>query len=248
MLNARKNIVRSLSPLALLLSAMALTPVAAFADDQPTTPPSNPDQKPKRGPGGAGRPEGGRPEGARPERKLNDFQKTFDANNDGKLDETERAKMQEAVKTRVAKIKTEIDTNKDGKLSQDEWKAYLPAVAEARAERRKNFDEAKEKAKEALLRRFDKNNDGKLDDAEKDAALEQMDENNLRMIAEHNASGDGKLSAADKTKIAEALKEMKDRRENGGGPGGPGGEGRRPGRGGGPGGPGGGGEAPPEKK
>jgi hypothetical protein len=274
--NARFSLAR-LSPLALLLAAATLVPVT-MASAEPDQPPA---KRPEGGPEGR-RPGGPRPDGeraARPARPLTDAQKKFDANSDGKLDEAERTKFQDEMKSRVVKLKASIDTSGDGKISADEWKAVSADIATRREEMIKRIesgppaggaggkpgDDAKRPEGEGRPpregrpggeggpggegrppregrpggeggpgRRLDTNGDGKIDDAEKAAAMSNWDDMQLRLVAEFDADADGKLSADEKTKFEAAVKERREGREGRegrpgpGGPGGPGGgEGRR---------------------
>ncbi len=60
-----------------------------------------------------------------------------------------------------------------------------------------------------LLKEFDKNNDGKLDDAEREAAHTAMkarhEEFHKQMLAKYDADRDGKLSDAERTKMHDEL-------------------------------------------
>ncbi|MBX9736360.1 MAG: hypothetical protein K2X32_05490 [Phycisphaerales bacterium] len=135
--NARFSLAR-LSPLALLLAAATLVPVT-MASAEPDQPPA---KRPEGGPEGR-RPGGPRPDGeraARPARPLTDAQKKFDANSDGKLDEAERTKFQDEMKSRVVKLKASIDTSGDGKISADEWKVVSADIATRREEMIKRIE------------------------------------------------------------------------------------------------------------
>ncbi len=73
-------------------------------------------------------------------------------------------------------------------------------------------DEQKQRLKEGAMKRFDKNGDGKLDDAEKaeaKAAREQMREEALKRF---DKDGDGKLNDAERAEAREAMKKLKKRR------------------------------------
>jgi tellurite resistance protein len=100
------------------------------------------------------------------------MKKKFDVNSDGKLDETERQAMREAMKNNpeFQKMREErmkkFDANGDGKLDDAE-----KAAAEAAMKER--MDGGKEK----LLEKFDTNGDGQLDETEKAAAKAQMEKN-----------------------------------------------------------------------
>lgn len=96
----------------------------------------------------------------------------FDANKDGKLDETERAAAREAMAARReaggekqsrgrGEVMKQFDTDNDGRLSESE-RAAMQAKAREKLSGNPQF-----------MQRWDKNADGKLDDAEWSAAREQ---------------------------------------------------------------------------
>lgn len=285
--NKMNRLSKTLSPFALVLAAATLLPVSGvMAEPEKPQPPTGAAPEGGKRPGRDRRPEGGPREG----RPLNENEKKYDANSDGKLDEGERSKMQEETKAHAAKMKSAIDTNGDGKLSSDEWKAVSPEIATRRdelAKRLENFTprggqgqgggEGKPEGEGPQRRRpngggggpggsggaegerrgpggpggegggrgMDANGDGKLDDTEKQAAFTRFDEMNLRLMASFDTDNNNVLSADEKAKMEQSVKE---RREAG--PGGEGRPGRRPGgpNGGGEGGPGKGRPNPPEKK
>ncbi|MBL0871341.1 MAG: hypothetical protein IBJ18_12275 [Phycisphaerales bacterium] len=290
---------KTLSPFALVLAAATLLPVSGvMAEPEKPQPPAGAAPEGGKRPGRDRRPEGGQREG----RPMGENEKKYDANNDGKLDESERSKMQEEMKAHATKMKTAIDTNGDGKLSSDEWKAVSVEIAARRdelAKRLENFTarqgggEGKPEGEAPQRRRpnggggqgggqgggpggpdgerrgpggpggpggegggrgLDANGDGKLDDTEKQAAFTRFDEMNLRLLASFDADNNNVLSADEKAKMEQAVKERRDagpggerRRPEGGAEGR---QGRRPGgpNGGGEGGPGKGRPNPPEKK
>ncbi len=78
--------------------------------------------------------------------------KKFDTNGDGKLDDTERMAMREAMKAEMLK---KYDKDGDGKLSEDERKAMQAEMAARHKE---------------LLDKYDANKNGKLDPEEIQAA------------------------------------------------------------------------------
>ncbi|MFN0069688.1 MAG: EF-hand domain-containing protein [Limisphaerales bacterium] len=134
---------------AALAGATMLTTAAAFADDGP------------------------RPKGPRDEQARAAMLERFDANKDGRLDETERAAAREAMKEQAAERRQEalakFDKDGDGKLSDDEKAAAKEAMKERAGERRQE-----------LLAKFDKDGDGKMSDDEKAAAREAMKERGQR--------------------------------------------------------------------
>jgi hypothetical protein len=148
--------------------------------------------------------------------------------------------MEEALRARVSRLHTTIDTSGDGKISLDEWRALSPDLATRREEFRNrltNIPAAPAPASPSptepaarpaerpnpLLRRYDTNGDGKLDESEINAALEQFDNATLRVLAEHDNDNNGTLSPEE---LQAGLTALRGR----GAPGGPGapGEGERP--------------------
>lgn len=107
------------------------------------------DGPPPGGPEGKDRPK--RPHGPPPAEVI----KQFDKDGDGKLNEEERAAMQEARKAKMAEMHKAMlekyDADGDGKLSEDER------------------SKAREDRKAQVLKEFDKDGDGKLSKEERDA-------------------------------------------------------------------------------
>jgi Ca2+-binding EF-hand superfamily protein len=95
--------------------------------------------------------------------------KKYDANQDGKLDETEKAAMDADMAKRKAAEEAsrlkKFDTNKDGKIDETEAAAEKAAKEEMKAKHKAEM-EAK------LLEKYDTNKDGKLDEAEMAAKKE----------------------------------------------------------------------------
>jgi Ca2+-binding EF-hand superfamily protein len=93
----------------------------------------------------------------------------FDKNADGKLDETERAELEKSLKERRAqgalmrtRLLRQFDRNHNGKLDEDE----RPELEKAMRERMGSNPQQ--------LARYDKDGDGKLDDAEWASAREEL--------------------------------------------------------------------------
>jgi len=98
----------------------------------------------KGGNGGKGAQQG--PQGARMRQMLKE---RFDANKDGKLDESEKAAAKQQMEKRRAEFVAKWDKDGDGKLSDQEKEAV-------KAERQKN-----------MLEKFDKNGNGQIDEGER---------------------------------------------------------------------------------
>jgi len=69
--------------------------------------------------------------------------------------------------------------------------------------------EAKKKAEEAALKKYDKNANGKLDDEEKAAMKKDREE----MIKKYDKNGDGKLDDAEKAAQKEDAKKKGDKKK-----------------------------------
>ncbi len=125
-----------------------------------------------------------------------DMVKKYDKDGDGKLDEAERNTMREDITknrgnapggrgpTREAMMK-EFDTDGDGKLSDTERQVAMTEMRKRYQEQgvpgraggpngRPQFN------REELLKKHDKNGDGKLDDQERTAAREDVEKNTER--------------------------------------------------------------------
>lgn len=92
-----------------------------------------------------------KPEGAKEKGPSAALLKKYDANQDGKLDETEKAALEaDLAKKKAAeeaKVLAKYDANKDGKLDDSE-KAAMEADKKAAAEKRKEAMEKKKAEKE----------------------------------------------------------------------------------------------------
>jgi hypothetical protein len=112
-----------------------------------------------------------------------DVLKRFDKNNDGKLDDAERA---EAMKARggqpgagggqggrpdpakMQELMKKYDKDGDGKLNDEEKKAAGPELMKLRGGAGAPGAGGRDPAKmQEMIKKFDKNGDGKLDDAER---------------------------------------------------------------------------------
>jgi len=136
------------------------------------------------------------------------FMQRFDENGDGKLDEAERAKAQEAYEKKDGplgerggemrkKALEMFDANKDGKLDDKER-----AKLNEHAEKMKN--RTPEEMKKDYLARFDANKDGKLDEKERVKAQEEF----LKMRQAGAGRGDkNKGDAKGPAKTADAKSE-----------------------------------------
>lgn len=121
-----------------------------------------------RKPGGSGAPGGGKPgEGGRPSpEQMKEIMKKFDKNGDGKLDDAEKAAARES----FAKMRG----GAGGKPGEGKPGAGKPGEGGP--------------SREAMIKKFDKNGDGKLDDGEKAAAKEAFE----KMRAAGGKPGEGK--------------------------------------------------------
>lgn len=117
--------------------------------------------------------------------------KKFDKDGDGKLSDSERAAAQEALKKRLGSdepagvgkkaLLKKFDKDGDGKLSDEEKKAAKEAVqsrggkGSSKPEDKKPAEDSKGPAIPAeVLKKFDKDGDGKLNEEEKKAAYEAL--------------------------------------------------------------------------
>ena len=85
----------------------------------------------------------------------------YDKNNDGKLDDDERAKMKADLAAHRTAFIQKFDKNGDGKLDEEEMAAVRKQIREDRAE---------------FIRKFDKNGDGKLDEEESAALRKELEQ------------------------------------------------------------------------
>jgi len=135
------------------------------------------DAKPERkGPPGGGR-----------EAFMKQLLEKYDADKDGKLSDEERAKAREAMSGKRGEgrpskedILKKFDKDGDGKLSDDEKKAAMEAMRGQRggpgeaAGRGKGGPGEGRPSREEIIKKFDKNGDGELNEEERKAAYEAM--------------------------------------------------------------------------
>ncbi len=102
----------------------------------------------------------------------------FDADGDGKLNETEKAAAKEARKKYHAEIKAKMlarfDSDKDGKLSKDERKAA-----------RETIKKEHHAIKAAVLKEFDKDGNGELSKEERSGVKEWIKKNYPNALPPH---------------------------------------------------------------
>lgn len=137
----------------------------------------------------------------------------FDTDDDGKLDETERAALEKEMRTRMAenpRFLERADTDKDGAINDAEWAVAKEKFKGMRKERMKEFKERRELARDPefrrgyLLGKFDANGDHKLDKAERAQARAEGEkrvrehmEKQLARLKAADTDGDGKFSDAE---------------------------------------------------
>ena len=190
---------------------VAAVGTVAWADDPPKRP----------GPGGPGRAQ---------------ILKQFDKNGNGKLDPEEREALRKAFLER-------FDTNGDGQIDASEREAARKALRMRRGGRRTGAPQAakskrppggkrrdtprgkgnapfgKMGGRAALLRRFDRNGDGKLDEQERAALRAFVQQRGggrgmrAQLLRQFDKDGDGKLNEAERRAAREAF--LKRRRGQG---------------------------------
>lgn len=104
-----------------------------------------------------------------------------------------------------------FDQDKDGKLNPEEIKQAKEEMRGKMKERRGEFrDEMQEEHKENILKRYDKNGDGKLSDSEQSKMeKDRVEEVKQELIKEYDKNGNGRLDSAEKTAIKEDAKIQK---------------------------------------
>lgn len=117
---------------------------------------------------GAAKPAGQENAGAKQKQYRPETVKKFDANGDGRLDESEVAAMEEARAARKAKLK-EYDTNKDGKLDDQE----RAALREAEKAKRQAAKKAEKQAAKA-----GKSKEAKSEESGKDLTFDDLEQKN----------------------------------------------------------------------
>ncbi|MCC6415767.1 MAG: hypothetical protein IT582_07655 [Opitutaceae bacterium] len=154
----------------------------------------------------------------------------FDANQDGKLDDTERTAAKQALRDNLSKnprFLERADTDKDGAISDSEWAAAqkkMKSMRQHRMEKRGKMHRAQaaKHHRGALLKRFDANQDGKLDETERAAARAEGEkrvrahlEKQLARLKAADADGDGKLRASEWATAKEKFREKRAERRGG---------------------------------
>ena len=176
------------------------------------------------------------------ERRVNQVRELVgkhDKNGDGKIDRSELAEMKKRVEEENAERKERIkrfDQNGDGKISDEEEAAARRQIEEekkreweAKKEADKKPEEARrreemERKKSEIIKRFDKDGDGKLSGEEEAAARRALEEHRdanhgpdcpcdgcrakrQEILKRFDKDGDGKLSDAEKEAAHAAMKE-----------------------------------------
>lgn len=161
------------------------------------------------------------PEGEAPKPPLRPHQARLDANQDGKVDEQERAAAEKARRDHLAhnpRFLERADTDKDGTLSDNEWEAAKGKLKNMRKPRAEKSKAHRERARGAefrhgyLLGKFDANGDRKLDKAER-AQVRAEGEKRMRAHLEQqlarlkaaDTDGDGKFSDTEWTAAKESF-------------------------------------------
>ena len=131
----------------------------------------------------------------------------FDANQDGEIDEQERAAAQEQMRARFAEMRDRFlvrrfDADGDGQLGEAETASMEQAKEEWRARI--------ESAKARFMEKWDANADGQLEEGEKSAIREsfraRLAERRAAFIAEWDTDGDGELSEAERGAVREQMR------------------------------------------
>ncbi|MDD2599603.1 MAG: EF-hand domain-containing protein [Kiritimatiellae bacterium] len=143
----------------------------------------------------------------------------FDKDGDGKLNEEEKAAMENEKKELMAKF----DKDGDGVLNAEERKAMMEERRKAMGDREgedkregagmregaagqglRQRPEFAPEAREKMLKKFDKDGDGKLSDEERKAMMDER----KAMMEKFDADGDGKLNEEERAKLMEHLKTL----------------------------------------
>lgn len=181
-----------------------------------------------KAPNGKGAPDGARGPLGNPELMKRLLEK-FDTNKDGQLSPEERAKAQEemlkmsgqAGGPNFQEFLKKFDKDGDGKLNDRERAAAMEAAQKIRAQGGGNGPQVGAPSFPAeggipadILQKFDKDGDGKLNDAEQAAAKKALAGKKERVkqsdvIKEFDKDGDGKLNAEEKAAARKAAKERK---------------------------------------
>lgn len=120
-----------------------------------------------------------------------------------------------------AQLLQKFDKNGDGKLDEAEKGAAKKAMEERRAagkgpEGNRSASGLSEERRAELMKKFDKNGDGKLDETEREAAKKEMgeqrgkggpggDARRAEMMKKFDKNGDGKIDGAEREAARKAL-------------------------------------------
>jgi Ca2+-binding EF-hand superfamily protein len=150
----------------------------------------------------------------------------FDANKDGQLSAEEKANAQAAMSgaPQMKELIKRFDLDGDGRLNAREQAAAREAMAKIRAQGGgapqvgAPIGFAGNEIPVAILEKFDKDGDGKLNDEELAAAKKAQSGKRERVkqsdvIKEFDKDGDGKLNAEEKAEARKAAKERKKKTE-----------------------------------
>jgi Ca2+-binding EF-hand superfamily protein len=127
----------------------------------------------------------------------------YDANDDGQLDEQEKATMERDREARRAEFMKEFDTDGDGTLSEAEKQALrekFPRMGRshhARAMRGR------------MLEKYDANKNGQIDPEEKEAAKRDREARRAEMLQRFDTDGDGKLNETEREAARQEFKREK---------------------------------------
>ncbi len=148
--------------------------------------------------------------------------KRFDKDGDGQLNAEEK----EAAEGAKKDIMKKFDKDGDGQLGPEERKAFMeerrkamggpegkggpegnggPALREGGGPGGRQGPGMNPEAREMMMKKFDKDGDGKLNDEERKALMDDR----KKMMEKFDADGDGKLSDEERAKLHESLKVQK---------------------------------------
>ncbi|PLX15332.1 MAG: hypothetical protein C0601_13205 [Candidatus Muiribacterium halophilum] len=153
------------------------------------------------------------------DRNSNDMKKMMlkklDTDGDGKISKTEKEKAKNFMKKIKNKFIEKYDLNKDGKLSNDE-KSKIPEKIRNKINKvQKGFSGKERQGKsitgakdpiiqEYYLKRYDDNDNGKIDREEKDLLIDEL----KTLKKRYDIDGDGNISKEESKKMYDTLKNM----------------------------------------
>ncbi len=143
----------------------------------------------------------------------------FDKNKNGKLDDAEKAE----IKKHKIEFMKKYDKDGDGKLNPEERKALIedrkkngpPGGMDKNKKRERKGANLTPEQRQKILKKFDKDGDGKLNQEERKAAMAARKKGKPRgikpgkredLIKKYDADGDGKLSKEERRKLHEDIK------------------------------------------